>query len=189
MQTDRVSASTGELDAARAAAQAFVDSLPASRRGSAVFAFDDDERFRWQYTPGRRRGIALSEMDAATRQRAMALMETGLSARGYATATSIMALEPILRVIEQRAGHPGFERRDAEHYWFSVFGDPSSEAPWAWRVGGHHLCLHFTVVDGALSVTPLFFGANPARLPSGEHQGLRVLGPEEDLARAFLGQP
>lgn len=169
-----------------AVAQAFVDSLPEGLRGEATFSFGDAERFRWQYTPGRRRGVALSDMDAPARQRAMALMESGLSAHGFETATSIIRLEPVLRAIEERAGRAGSERRDAGHYWFSVFGDPSSDAPWAWRVGGHHLCLHFTVVDGAVAVTPLFFGANPARVPSGEHAGLRVLAAEEDLARAFL---
>src|SRR5262249_44427464 len=37
-----------------------------------------------------------------------------------------------------------------------------------------------------VSGTPAFFGANPARVPSGPHAGLRVLGAEEDLARKLL---
>lgn len=80
----------------------------------------------------------------------------------------------------------GSDRRNAEHYWFSVFGDPDGKEPWAWRVGGHHLALHFTVVGEHFSTTPLFFGANPARVPAGPQQGLRVLAAEEDLARDLL---
>jgi hypothetical protein len=171
-------------------AQGFLDSLSDDQRAAATYDFDTDERFRWQYTPGSRGGLALGDMDGAQRERAMALLESGLSARGAATARGIMQLEPVLRSIEQRDGREGWQRRDPDRYWFSVFGQPSEEQPWAWRVGGHHLCLHFTVLGDAVSVTPLFFGANPARVPDGvlkSHAGLRVLAAEEDLGRALLG--
>ncbi len=38
----------------------------------------------------------------------------------------------------------------------------------------------------ATCVTPLFFGANPALVRSGPQAGVRILGPEEDLARELL---
>ncbi len=171
----------------RAEAQAFLDSLYDGQRAEATYDFTDDERFRWQYTPGPRGGLALAEMDPPQREAAMSLLDAGLSERGASTARSIMELEPVLKAIEEQAGRAGSERRDADHYWFSVFGDPSADGPWAWRVGGHHLCLHFTVVGDGVSVTPLFFGANPARVPGGEHAGLRILAAEEDLARTLLG--
>lgn len=116
----------------------------------------------------------------------MRLLDSGLSRAGARTARGIMALEPILKAIEEAAGRSDTERRNPEHYWFSIFGDPAGDEPWAWRVGGHHLCLHFTVVGGAVAVTPLFFGANPAHVPSGPEAGLRVLAAEEDLARSLL---
>lgn len=155
---------------------------------AATYPFTDSERVRWQYTPGPRGGLPLADMDPTQRALAMSLLDAGLSERGAKTARSIMRLEPILKAIEEQAGRPGSERRDAEHYWFSVFGDPASDQPWAWRVGGHHLCLHFTMCGDEISVTPLFFGANPARVPAGEHEGLRTLALEEDLARAFLSR-
>ena len=34
--------------------------------------------------------------------------------------------------------------------------------------------------------TPTFFGSNPAEVPWGPRKGLRVLGAEEDAARALL---
>jgi hypothetical protein len=47
--------------------------------------------------------------------------------------------------------------------------------------------LHFTVVNGTLVAgAPSFFGANPAEVRDGPQKGLRVLGPEEDAARALL---
>ena len=177
----------------RAAATAFMHSLDASGRRAALFAFDDPERFAWQYTPGARGGLALERMDGRQRDAAMRLLESGLSERGAATAREIIGLEPVLRAVEEAAGRPGADRRNPLHYWLSVFGDPAAGEPWAWRVGGHHLCLHYTVIGDATSVTPLFFGANPARVPPmpsrhpGYPEGSRVLAAEEDLARALLG--
>lgn len=173
---------TGDM---RAEAQAFVESLYDEQRGAASFDFTDQERYRWQYTPGPRRGLPLADMEPLQRERAMGLVDAALSTRGAETARGIMELEPILRRLEEQTGRPGFERRDAEAYWFSVFGDPSADV-WGWRLGGHHLCLHFTVVGEDVAVTPLFFGANPARVPTGPREGTRLLAAEEDLARALV---
>lgn len=165
----------------------FLSSLYDAQRVVAAYPLDDPERYRWQYTPGPRGGLVLKEMDPDQAAAALALMRTGLSEQGDATARAIMALETDLRQVEEAEGRAGAERRDPELYWFTVFGDPAGEGPWAWRVGGHHLCLHMTVVGEQVSTTPLFFGANPARVPDGSPRaGVRVLGPEEDLARALL---
>jgi len=44
-----------------------------------------------------------------------------------------------------------------------------------------------TVIEGQLVTdTPSFFGANPAEVREGPRKGLRILGEEEDLARAFM---
>src|SRR2546426_349967 len=52
---------------------------------------------------------------------------------------------------------------------------------------GHHVSLHFTVVNGTLtSAGPSFFGSNPAEVREGPKKGLRILGAEEDAARALL---
>jgi len=156
-------------------------SLDDDQRAVASYPFDDAERFRWQYTPGPRGGLFLDGMTPAQADAAMALLESGLSAGAFAKARGIMALEPVLRSIEESAGRPGWERREGGHYWFSVFGSPTDEA-WAWRVGGHHLCVHVTVVGSSVAPLPLFLGANPATAPDGS----RVLGEEEDLGYALL---
>jgi hypothetical protein len=77
--------------------------------------------------------------------------------------------------------------RDPERYFFSIFGTPSTRNTWGWRVEGHHVSLHFTVVNGTLVAgSPSFFGSNPAEVRSGPKKGTRVLGPEEDAARALV---
>jgi hypothetical protein len=77
--------------------------------------------------------------------------------------------------------------RHPEHYAVCVFGDPAGHLPWAWHIGGHHVALHFTVVDGdRIASVPLFFGANPAEVRHGPTAGQRTLPEEEDLARALV---
>ena len=165
----------------RDVAERWLALLDDDQRAVASYPFDDAERFRWQYTPGARGGLFLDAMTPDQADAAMTLLESGLSAGAFAKARGIMALEPVLRSIEQSVGRPGWERRESGHYWFSVFGSPADET-WAWRVGGHHLCVHVTVVGSSVASLPLFLGANPATAPDGS----RVLGDEEDLGYVLL---
>src|SRR5260370_5152105 len=76
--------------------------------------------------------------------------------------------------------------RDPDNYAFTVFGNPGPSTAWGWRVEGHHLSLNFTLVPGwPVAITPAFFGANPAEVPSGPEKGQRVLAAEQDLGRAL----
>jgi hypothetical protein len=169
------------------AAQAFLEALGGDQRAVASFPFGGDERYRWQYTPGPRKGLRLKDMTPAQRTAALRLFDAGLSVRGADQARQIIALEASLRETEMIEG-PSGEDRDPELYYFSVFGAPDSGEPWGWRANGHHLGLNFTVVGGELtSPTPLFFGANPAEVRHGAAKGQRTLAAEEDLARALLG--
>ena len=78
------------------------------------------------------------------------------------------------------------DTRLSDNYFVAVFGTPGDESGWSWRIGGHHLSLHYTVRDGLVYPTPAFFGAEPARstLPGGVV--LRPLAAEEDCARDLL---
>jgi hypothetical protein len=175
-------------DAARMAeaAEAFLAGLTSDQRGRTEFGFDSDERFRWHFIPPEsfpRNGLPLKDMSADQRERAHDLLRSGLSARGYLTATQVLELEAILRDM-QRGGRMA---RDPDEYHFSVFGTLSRDGTWAWRIEGHHLSLHFTIVDGsAVASAPAFIGANPAEVRQGPQRGLRPLGREEDAARRLL---
>jgi hypothetical protein len=168
------------------AATAFLGSLTPEQKPKAQFAFDAAERMRWHFIPTEmfaRNGLTVKEMTQPQRTAAHALLQTGLSQRGYLTATTIMSLENILKVVE--AG--GRFARDEERYFFSVFGTPTTAGTWGWRVEGHHISLQFTIVKGAVTVSaPTFFGSNPAEVRDGDRKGLRALGFEEDPARALL---
>jgi hypothetical protein len=167
------------------AASRFLDSLSPEQRQKATFAFETEERLRWNFIPDEmfpRNGLPFKEMSEAQRKLAHALLQSGLSQRGYLAYTQIIELENILRVIED-----GRLARDPEAYRFSVFGTPSPQGRWGWRVEGHHISLHFTVVDGKASAsTPTFAGSNPAEVRDGALKGRRVLGALEDAARALV---
>ena len=169
-----------------AAASKFLESLSTGQRDAASFPFAGDERSVWNYTPVDRNGLLIREMDDGQRKAAFELMATGLSEPANSTAHQIMSIEKELGESEATVGG-GNWTRDTELYWFSVFGEPGGGEPWGWRVGGHHVCLHYTIVNGELvTPNPLFFGSNPANVKHGPREGLRTLADEEDLARALV---
>ena len=165
------------------AARDLLASLAPEQRAKALFSFEDAERRNWHFVPRERRGLPLKEMTPEQRLLAHALLSCGLSQRGYSKALAIMSLESVLAEIERGQG----ALRDAEMYFFSLFGQPGGREPWGWRVEGHHLSLNFSSVGGGqLAAAPSFFGSNPARVLSGPRQGFRALPDEEDLARELV---
>lgn len=162
-------------------ANAFLATLAAPKRARASFSFNSDERLNWHFIPRAREGVSLGQMSAEERQAALALLKSGLSAKGLAKVDAILHLEDVLAVIEGNANrNPGL-------YFFTVFGVPSSQGAWGWRYEGHHASLNWTVVNGRLvASTPQFLGANPADVQAGPQKGARALAAEEDLARSLV---
>jgi hypothetical protein len=176
------------------AATQLLANLTPDQRAKAAFAFESDQRMRWNFIPTEafpRQGLLVGEMSESQRTLTHNLLKAGLSQRGYLTATAIMNLEEILGAIEQAARDGGRQaegfRRDPVRYFVSVFGTPSRSGAWGWRVEGHHVSLHFTVVKGQIvASTPTMFGSNPAEVRDGAKKGLRILAAEEDTARELV---
>ena len=161
-----------------AAVRAWLDGLDDAQRAQATFPFETPERFVWAYTPGPRKGLAIRDMRPDQRAASTAILASAMSPRTAGEVAAIIALETVLGQLEQAGGRAGWTRRDPELYWFAVFGDPGSAAPWSWRIGGHHIAIHVTVADDrVIGTTPSFLGANPAVIPSGPRAG------EQDAAR------
>lgn len=178
-------ARTRSASAMAAAANKFLHSLTAEQKAKANFQFNDEQRFDWHFIPRDRQGLPLKEMNEAQRKIALDFLRAGLSARGYWKATTIIALENVLREIE---GPNRRWPRDPQLYYFSVFGTPGTKQAWGWRVEGHHMSLNFTVNGNSLVATsPAFFGTNPREVRADLPQkGLRVLSEEEDAARELV---
>lgn len=165
-----------------AAARAFLEVLDDDRRRRTQFPLDGPQRKDWHYFPRLDQpGLRLAEMDEAQREVARRLLGTALSDRGVEKAETIMRLETIVRRIEESATyHP-------DNYSFAVFGEPSLDEPWGWRIDGHHLSLTMVATpDGDLTVTPHFMGANPAVVHDGQMPGAKALAEEMDRAFGLL---
>ena len=166
----------------RAAAEALVASVDASKRTKLVLPFDDAQRTDWHYTPRSRPGLSFADMDAKQREAVHRLLKTALSEIGHRKVVNIVELELVLR--ETQFGLSFL--RDPEKYAVVFFGAPDAVKPWGWRFEGHHLSLSFTLRGDRIAATPSFFGANPAEVRAGPRKGLRVLSAEEDEARKLF---
>jgi len=168
------------------AANRFLELLDDGQRQQVAAGFPGEpERTRWFYNPSDHGGLILTDCFPAQRVAALRLLATGLSPAGYHAAAAIMGNELILERIEDWPVLPGWGRvRDPLRYAVTIFGDPGA-ADWAWRFAGHHLSLHYTIIDGALAAaTPSFFGADPAEAPLPGGGALRPCGVLEDLGHS-----
>jgi len=180
-------ASSADTSEVAVTAQSFLSTLNDRERAVASFPFDDPERNKWAYVPQSRSGLALGAMNEGQRAAAFALVGTGLSEHGTRLAHGIIELEGILREIEGAMSSLVGPRRDPDLYYLSLFVGPGGAHPWGWRFEGHHLSVNVTDLGAhGQVVAPLFMGANPARVPSGPREGLRLLSAEEDLAFELL---
>jgi hypothetical protein len=180
-------AAPADTAAVEAAARAFLASLSPAGREQASFPFASAERTRWHWTvPASvpRNGLPLGSMSAAQRRLALALLRSSSSPTGYRKALDIMALQVVLQRMNSGVADPF----DPNLYYVSVFGEPGAR-PWGWRLEGHHLSRHFTVVGDTLVTEPFFLGAWPTRAGSAYRtvrQGYRTMPREEDAAREIV---
>lgn len=167
--------------ALKTSADAFLASLDEPKRAKAQLPFKGDERENWHYTPRPRVGLPLKLMTEGQKNAAVALATTAFSEKGALKAAQIITLESVLAELEKNP-----EQRDQENYFLTIFGTPGEPGGWGFRFEGHHLSVNITIAgDKGISVTPSFMGSNPAKVQSGELEGMRPLAAEEDLARAL----
>ena len=173
------------------AASDWLASLPADLKAKANPDFADPKREVWYYTPTDHEGVPMADLTVRQVQLAHRLLASGLSLPAYRRATLIMNLEAWSDAaggwrVPRGSMRGVMHGQDPAMYFASVFGTPG-ERLWGWRFGGHHVSVHYTLVDGeVVSSTPTFFGANPHEAALSEYQTLRPVAGEEDLARELV---
>ncbi len=157
------------------AAQGFLATLDAKQRAKVVYGLEATERRLWFniHPYFFRHGLILEDLDATQRKAALRLMETTLSARGFAQARDIMRINALLIEITGKKEDFG-----EWPYFITLFGEPSADAPWGWQIDGHHLNLNFFVLGDQLVFTPSFMGSEPCRVANGHLAGTEVFAPE-----------
>ncbi len=160
------------LSTARSASE-LLASLSDAELALARGSLDDPQLAEWSYLPGERPGLPVEGLGSKQHDLVMELLRSAHSPEGADLAVGAIEVERVRRELATGA------RPDGDRYWVRVLGDPDGEAPWGWRINGHHLAVHTIVVGDTFTVTPHFLGSEPARVPTGG----RLLGLEEDLAR------
>lgn len=162
----------------RSAATALLAALTDEQKKLAQYDIKAPLRKDWHFIPRERQGLMLGDMTDEQKTLVHKLMQTALSDNGYLKATDIIWLETILYEMSNQAPF-----RSPSNYALQVFGDPADEkAAWGWRLEGHHLSINLTYTPEGIGLTPLFFGTNPAVVPSGPLAGKRVLADAHNLA-------
>jgi hypothetical protein len=164
------------------AARDFIEVLSEAQRSRLLYPVDDLEWRRWANIHiSTRQGVGFLEMNDPQREAAMALLASGLSARGLETARDIMRLEGHLADLMDDHDQYGEKR-----YWLTIMGEPSETEPWGWQLDGHHLIVNFFVLADQVVMTPTFMGSEPPRATTGRFAGTSILDDEQALGLSFI---
>ena len=182
------------------AAMAFVNSLSPLQKRSALLAFNDTARIKWNNLPvglRARAGINIGSMSDEQRILLHRILSASLSSQGYLKATSIMHLDNLIMMYYDSLFYEKHSIDSSQlkqlqalqwshrNYYLAFFGLPS-DSNWGYKIEGHHLSINFTFKGKNLSVTPMFLGADPAEYRLSEYAGWRILGQEEDLGITLI---
>ncbi|HEY1295336.1 MAG TPA: DUF3500 domain-containing protein [Chloroflexota bacterium] len=167
----------------RAAAQRFLADLNEAQRQMVGFALEDPRWQRWSNVHAfiMRHGLLLEDLDSDLQVKALEVMRSAFSERGFATARDIMRLNYTIGEITHRWSEYG-----EWLYWLSIFGQPSLDQPWGWQIDGHHLNVNCAVLGDQLVLTPMFMGSEPTLAEAGKYAGTRVFEAEEQLGLALV---
>ncbi|WP_425053414.1 DUF3500 domain-containing protein [Psychromarinibacter sp. S121] len=145
-----------------AAARAFLDTLSEDQTQQALFDFaDNTQRSNWSNFPDGpvvRKGVMRGDLQADQLDALDALLRTVMSEDGYRNILLQLAAEETL---DTGGGGPNF---GDEYYYASFLGEPSTDAPWMFQFGGHHLAINVTVAGPDLAFSPMLTGGEPLNI-------------------------
>ena len=157
-----------------------INSFDSIQKAKSVFPFDEMSRYDWHYLPPSiipRRGVCLKDLDSTQKNNVYALLKGFLSDKGYERTQEIMNNEYYLKELEPNM----ILHRIPENHFIAFYGNPGKDSVWGWKFSGHHIALNFTIVNGKLAFTPIFFGVYPAEVKEGQNKGRRIIKDEEDI--------
>ena len=156
-----------------------INSFDSIQKAKSVFPFDEMSRYDWHYLPPSlipRKGVCLKDLDSTQKVNIYALLKRFLSDKGFTRTKEIMNNEYYLKELE-----PNMIHRIPENHFIAFYGNPGKDSIWGWKFSGHHIALNFTIVNGKLAFTPLFFGVYPAEIKEGQNKGRQIIKDEEDI--------
>lgn len=109
-------------------------------------------------------GLRLDYQPTEVREAALALVRASLSEEGYELTRRMMLINGFLGDV---VGLPLILNDFS--YNIALYGSPDEHAPWGWQLYGHHVALNCLVVDGRMSLSPVFLGAEPDQIDEGQY--------------------
>jgi hypothetical protein len=143
-----------------------------------TYSFKDPSRESWHFFPNwsGRTGVPLYRLSKDQRFLVKKMVELILSEGGYLEYENLRLIHGIRKDLNA-------PDNPMHRYSISIFGKPSTESTWGWRLEGHHLSLNCTLVDGqTFSITPSFWGSSPVRVTSGKYTGMELFKQEQELS-------
>ena len=144
------------------ATNAFLATLDATTKDKVEYDFTDNKaRQTWSNFPATtvaREGVELSALTADQLKAVYAVMQTALSADGYAQDANIQLADDELSRVSS-SGKSDFGA--LKDYYVAVYGTPSTTSPFMVQFGGHHLARTLTYNGDKVSQTPQFVGSEP----------------------------
>lgn len=151
--------------------------------------FKDLDRYRWSNLPvflHERKGVALEDMNEEQKRATQLLLQAALSDMGYLKANWIVWLDERQKEEMKADGSDVFQHYGQGKFWLTIFGEPSKDSDWAWRLEGHHLSINMTFSKGEIYITPLFLGAHPTVVADGPFAGFEAMYRETQLGNALF---
>lgn len=165
------------------AARALLDACTDEEREALRHDVDAPEWQTWanpefmQFDTGVRLEYSTDEVRAA----ALELVRASLSPEGYELTRGMMRINGFLGEV---VGLPNI--LNDYSYNVAIYGTPDLEAPWGWQLYGHHCAVNCLVVDGRMSVAPVFHGAEPNEIDVGPDAGLRAFDDRVDAGTDLM---
>lgn len=172
----------------------FIQTLEGSQRDSVFIAFADSSRTQWTNLPlglAPRVGLRYGDLSEQSKIAFHKVLSTVFSSQGYLKTFAIMQVDDILHELFEIQFQQGkvnersmeFIRKlnwDYGNYYVAIAGNPESDDTWGVKFEGHHISINLTVAGNEFTMTPLFFGSDPAVVEATQYAGLRPLSKEED---------
>lgn len=177
-----------------------LETLDPSQKELVLQPFADSSRTEWTNLPlglAARKGLAYGELSEKSKIAFHQILSGIFSSQGYLKTFAIMQVDDILHELFEiqysRGQIPDNAIQmirgldwDYGNYYLLISGDPEKDEMWGLKFEGHHISINLTVAGDEFTMTPLFFGSDPAVVEDTQYAGLRPLSKEEDYGFWFV---
>lgn len=172
----------------------FLSTLSTEQGNQVLIAMEDSARTAWTNLPlglSPRKGLRYGDLSEESKIAFHKILSSIFSSQGYLKTFAIMQVDDILHELFEIQFQQGkvnarsmeFIRKlnwDYGNYFVAIAGNPETEDVWGLKFEGHHLSINITAAGDLITMTPLFFGSDPAIVEATQYAGLRPLSKEED---------